>query len=110
MPLNAATPGVQASNKFAAVLVPLFEVSTGPKGLCCCCCAGGLPVAQRSAGRPQPPLLPLPPLTPPPPPLQDEDGRVKVWLTQRSAHLSSHRGEVCLPGVGGRALPPSGPQ
>ncbi|KAF6253594.1 NUDIX hydrolase domain-like protein [Scenedesmus sp. NREL 46B-D3] len=29
---------------------------------------------------------------------QDEDGVVKVWLTQRAMHLNSHKGEVCLPG------------
>jgi NUDIX domain len=29
---------------------------------------------------------------------QDEDGVVRVWLTQRAMHLNSHQGEVCLPG------------
>jgi 8-oxo-dGTP pyrophosphatase MutT (NUDIX family) len=30
--------------------------------------------------------------------LQEDDGTVKVWLTQRAANLSTHQGEVCLPG------------
>ncbi|GIM13101.1 hypothetical protein Vretimale_16262 [Volvox reticuliferus] len=29
---------------------------------------------------------------------EDQSGVVRVLLTQRSAHLKSHRGEVCLPG------------
>eukprot|EP00878_Enallax_costatus_P003413 GHUV01003623.1.p1 GENE.GHUV01003623.1~~GHUV01003623.1.p1 ORF type:complete len:282 (+),score=55.25 GHUV01003623.1:287-1132(+) len=29
---------------------------------------------------------------------EDEDGVVKVWLTQRALHLNSHQGEVALPG------------
>ncbi|DBA78794.1 TPA: hypothetical protein ACH3X1_008690 [Trebouxia sp. C0004] len=51
----------------------------------------------RLAAGPFPPVAPkaaavLVPL------FEDTDGVVRVLLTQRSANLSSHKGEVCLPG------------
>jgi hypothetical protein len=72
----------QASNKFAAVLVPLFEV--GCRAARRARRAPAAQVRRRCCTR-----LALP---------QEEDGTVKVWLTQRAAHLSTHQGEVCLPG------------